>query len=86
VASFAVFAVGHICGVSQSHDSANEPTVWSGRSAPISVTTDMIAILCIVDEAGADDVVDIVLSVVSDRIGFVAISDVYVVIPEHFRV
>jgi len=46
----------------------------------------MIAILCIVDEAGADDVVDIVLSVVSDRIGFVAISDVYVVIPEHFRV
>ena len=45
----------------------------------------MIAILCIVDEARADDV-DIVVSVVSDRIGFFAISDVYVVRPERFRV
>jgi hypothetical protein len=46
----------------------------------------MIAILCIVDQAQADDVVDIVLSAVRDRIGFLTITDVYVVRPERFRV
>lgn len=56
---------------------------WNSQGQ-ISDTTNMIAILCVVDEAQADDVVETVLSTIRDRIGFVTISDVYVVRPERF--
>jgi nitrogen regulatory protein PII len=58
---------------------------WNSQGQ-VSDTTNMIVILCIVDESQADNVVDVILSAVRDRIGFLTISDVYVVRPERFRV
>jgi len=58
---------------------------WNSQGQ-ISDTTNMIAIFCVVDQGQVDDVVDVVLSIIRDRIGFVTISDVHVVRPERFRV
>jgi hypothetical protein len=43
-----------------------------------------VALLCIVDAARADEVVDAVFAKIQDRIGFVTMSDVLVVRPERF--
>lgn len=58
---------------------------WNSQGQ-ISDTTNMIAAFCVVDQCQVDDVVDVVLSIIRDRIGFVTISDVLVVRPERFQV
>jgi hypothetical protein len=56
---------------------------WSS-DGQISDATNMLALLCIVDTAHADDVVDAVFAAIRDRIGFVTMSDVFVLRPERF--
>ena len=56
---------------------------WSAQGQ-ITDTTNMIVLLCIVDASQADDVIDVVFAAIRDRIGFLTISDVYVVGPERF--
>ena len=56
---------------------------WNSQGQ-ITDTTSMIALLCIVDASQADGVIDSIFSVIQDRIGFLTISDVYVVRPERF--
>jgi hypothetical protein len=46
--------------------------------------TNMMAVLCVVDPAHADEVIDAVFAVIQDRIGFVTLSDVFVLRPERF--
>lgn len=50
----------------------------------IGDATTMMAILCIVDPAHADEVIDAVFAAIQDRIGFVTLSDVFVLRPERF--
>jgi len=60
---------------------------WSSAgqiSGQISDTGSMMALLCIVDAAHADEVVDAVFAAIRDRIGFVTMSDVFVLRPERF--
>ena len=56
---------------------------WSS-DGQIAATSNMVAILCFLDASQADGVVDVVFSVIQDRIGFVTISDVYMVRPNRF--
>lgn len=56
---------------------------WSSDGQIID-TTNMVAILCILDASQADGVTDVVFSAIQDRIGFVTISDVYMVRPNRF--
>lgn len=56
---------------------------WNSHGQ-ITDTTNMIALLCIVDASQADSVIDSVFSLIQDRIGFLTISDVHVVRPERF--
>ncbi len=56
---------------------------WSS-AGQISDTGSMMALLCIVDAAHADEVVDAVFAAIRDRIGFVTMSDVFVLRPERF--
>ena len=56
---------------------------WSSEGQ-ISDAANMVALLCIVDAAHADEVVDAVFAAIRDRIGFVTISDVFVLRPERF--
>ena len=56
---------------------------WSSEGQ-VSNAANMVALLCIVDAAQADGVIESVLATIRDRIGFVTISDVYVVRPERF--
>lgn len=56
---------------------------WSSEGQ-ISNTANMVAMFCIVDPSQADEVVEAVLEVIRDRIGFVTIADVLVVRPERF--
>jgi hypothetical protein len=44
----------------------------------------LVALLCIVDAAHADEVVDAVFAAIRNRIGFVTLSDVFVLRPERF--
>ena len=62
------------------------PGMLNARSleAEISDAANMVALLCIVDAAHADEVVDAVFAAIRDRIGFVAMSDVFVLRPERF--
>jgi nitrogen regulatory protein PII len=46
--------------------------------------TNMMAVLCIVDAAQADEVMDAVFAALQDRIGFITMSDVVVFRPERF--
>ena len=50
----------------------------------IGNATQMLAIVCIVDASRIDDLLASVFGVISHQIGFVAISDVFVVRPERF--
>ena len=56
---------------------------WSS-DGQIADTTNMVAILCFLDASQADGVMDAVFSVIKDRIGFVTISDVYMVRSNRF--
>jgi nitrogen regulatory protein PII len=56
---------------------------WSAEGQ-VSNAANMVAMLCVVDSSQVDAVIDAVLDVIRDRIGFVAISDVFVVRPERF--
>jgi len=56
---------------------------WSSEGQ-ISDAANMVALLCFVDAAQADDVIDAVFAVIRDRIGFVTMSDVFVLRPERF--
>ena len=56
---------------------------WSS-DGQISDAANMLALLCIVDAAHADEVVDAVFAAIRDRIGFVTMSDVFVLRPERF--
>lgn len=56
---------------------------WSSKGQ-VSDAANMVALLCIVDAARADEVVDAVFAKIQDRIGFVTMSDVFVVRPERF--
>ena len=56
---------------------------WSSEGQ-ISDAANMVALLCIVDAAHADEVVDAVFVAIRDRIGFVTMSDVFVLRPERF--
>jgi nitrogen regulatory protein PII len=56
---------------------------WSS-AGQISDAANMMALLCIVDTAHADEVVDAVFAAIQDRIGFVTMSDVLVFRPERF--
>ena len=56
---------------------------WSS-AGQISDAANMVALLCIVDAAHADEVVDAVFAAIRDRIGFVTMSDVFVLRPERF--
>jgi hypothetical protein len=56
---------------------------WSS-AGQISEAANMMALLCIVDAAHADEVVDAVFAAIRDRIGFVTMSDVFVLRPERF--
>ena len=58
---------------------------WSS-DGQISDAANMVALLCIVDAAQADDVIDAIFAVIRDRIGFVTMSDVFVLRPERFWV
>jgi hypothetical protein len=56
---------------------------WSS-AGQISDAANMVALLCIVDAAHADEVVDAVFAAIRYRIGFVTMSDVFVLRPERF--
>ena len=56
---------------------------WTSEGQ-VSNTANMVALLCIVDASQADAVIDAVLAAIRDRIGFVTMSDVFVVRPERF--
>ena len=56
---------------------------WSSEGQ-ISAAANMVALLCIVDAAHADEVVDAVFVAIRGRIGFVTMSDVFVLRPERF--
>jgi nitrogen regulatory protein PII len=56
---------------------------WNSRGQ-ISDAASMVAVLCVVDAAQADEVVDAVFAAIRDRIGFVTMSDVFVLRPERF--
>jgi nitrogen regulatory protein PII len=56
---------------------------WNSQGQ-VSDAANMLAVLCIVDAAHADEVVDAVFAVIRDRIGFVTMSDVLVRRPERF--
>lgn len=52
---------------------------WESQGQ-ISDTANMILVLCIVDASEADEMVDIVFDAMRDRIGFLTISDVSMVV------
>ena len=56
---------------------------WTAEGQ-VSNTANMVAILCIVDPSQVDAVIDVVLGIIRNRIGFVTIADVLVVRPERF--
>jgi len=56
---------------------------WTAEGQ-ISNAANMVGLVCIVDQTQADAVIDAVLGVIRDRIGFVTIADVFVVRPERF--
>lgn len=56
---------------------------WSSEGQ-VSDVANMVALLCIVDPAQADRVIDAIFSAIRDRIGFVTLSDVSVIRPERF--
>jgi len=56
---------------------------WTSEGQ-VSNTGNMVAIFCVVDPSGADAVIETVLGIIRDRIGFVTIADVLVVRPERF--
>ncbi len=56
---------------------------WSA-GGQVSAVGQMAAIVCIVDAAHVDTVLDEVFAVVEQQIGFVTVSDVAVVRPERF--
>jgi hypothetical protein len=76
-------AFRRVCGAIEGRGMDNS---WNWQ-AQVSDTTNMIVIPCIVEEFQADNVVDVILSAVRDRIGFLTISDVYYVVrPQRFRI
>lgn len=67
-------------------------SVAGGRGRDVSWTADgqvgdasrMVAIVCITDAAKVDELLASIFDVVSHQIGFVAVSDVFVVRPDRF--
>jgi len=57
--------------------------VWSSEGQ-ISDAANMMALLCVVDTEHADKVVDAVFGAIRDQIGFLTMSDVFVLRPERF--
>ena len=60
------------------HDNA-----WTS-DGEISNAAQMVAVVCIADAAKVDDILESVFGVISHQIGFVTISDVFVIRPERF--
>jgi nitrogen regulatory protein PII len=56
---------------------------WNSEGQ-VGNAANMVALLCIVDATQADAVIDTVLDTIRNRIGFVTVSDVFVVRPERF--
>jgi nitrogen regulatory protein PII len=56
---------------------------WSSQGQ-IGDATNMVAVLCIVDPGHADEVIDSIFAAIQHRIGFVTLSDVFVLRPERF--
>lgn len=56
---------------------------WTSEGQ-VSNAANMVALFCIVDPSRADTVIDAVLDAVQDRIGFLTVSDVFVIRPERF--
>lgn len=56
---------------------------WSS-AGQISDATNMLAVLCFVHPSQVDAVIEDALNTLKDHIGFVTVSDVYVVRPERF--
>ena len=56
---------------------------WNSEGQ-VSNTANMIALLCIVNASKIDDAVDSILSAMGDRIGFLTVSDVFVVRADRF--
>ena len=56
---------------------------WSSEG-PVSNSANMVALLCVIDASKVDDTVDAILGAIGDRIGFLTVSDVFVVRPERF--
>ena len=56
---------------------------WTSEGQ-LSNTANMVVVLCIVDPSKADTVIEGVLGVIHDRIGFVTVADAFVVRPERF--
>ena len=56
---------------------------WSSEGQ-VSNASNMVALLCIVDPSRAEAVIDAVISSVKQHIGFLTISDVFVIRPERF--
>jgi hypothetical protein len=50
----------------------------------VSNVTQMVALICIVDASRVDDLLSSVFDAISHQIGFVTISDVFVIRPERF--
>ena len=50
----------------------------------VSNATQMVSIVCIIDASKVDDLLASVFSLIAHQIGFVMISDVFVVRPERF--
>jgi nitrogen regulatory protein PII len=56
---------------------------WSSEGQ-VGNSANMIALLCVVDAAVVDGTVDSILNAIGDRVGFLTVSDVFVVRPERF--
>lgn len=56
---------------------------WSSEGQ-ISDTANMVTLFCILDPSQADGVIETILAAIKDRIGFMTISDVFVVRPDRF--
>lgn len=57
---------------------------WNSEGQ-VGNAANMVALMCIVDPAQADAVIKTILDTIRNRIGFVTVSDVFVVRPERFQ-
>ena len=56
---------------------------WSS-DGQVSNAASMVAVLCIVDPARTDQVIDVVFAAIKDRAALVTVSDISVIRPERF--